>query len=254
MQINYFHQRNSLEIHSDSPKFLDFDYLKDQIITTNLINETFSTWINDVNDVKLGKYDTIQKAYSFTHFTKLAYMYVELMKDQKYKYPFLAGPSAEISGARMLVLCQYFPHLTWDKVQFKVNDNTSDNIDLLIESVLNNGYWKNRIKTFNLVRAAVKIEKLNDKIFYSVNEIDFVNQIPWIFSKDWTTGSDYLENYNYSQLSEKISRTMQLWNNMREIIKQYPTHTEDDYKRLLDIIVLDNIEFVKNWQKDFINT
>lgn len=255
MQIHHYHQRRYVELTPNSPKFLDFDYLRDQFITPEIENEVYKVWIDDVTDVKQGKYDVISQGYNFTHFTKLPYMYVELATDKKYMYPFLSGLTKLSRGSRMLIITQYFPNLAWDLVQYKASDSTTSNLNRLIDTVSKNGYWKNKIKDFNSVRLGLTTESVNNEIFYIANEIDFLNVTPWIFSTSWASGNGYLPAYDYSDITEKISRTEKLWTNIRKTVKQYPTNTLDDYKKLLDIIVLDNVDFVKKWREDFsINT
>jgi hypothetical protein len=266
MQINYYHKKQYLEIPPNTAKFLDFDYLYDQPVSTDMTSDNsvyLNTWIEDVTDVKQGKYDnTNPQRRPFTHFTKLPYMFVELSEDRCYKFPMLCATSGSLqieTGSRMLILTQYFPQLTWDTVRFKVNNNVSQDINPLVDAILQNNYWKNHKNKFNVARALLHIETApgltcnHNELFYSVCQIDFTNHTPWVFGKDWTTGVDYLEYYNnYSVITEKISRTIRLWDSMREIIKNYPTNSVNDYKRLLDIIVFDNIDFVKKWREDFL--
>lgn len=261
MQIVYYDIASYREIQlqqSDIPRFLDFDYQYDQPVTDDMIDvdgEYMKFWIQDVKDLKAGLYDSTSPLYPFTHFTKLPYMYSELLNDGCYKFPVFYRPTGEsINGSsRMLILTQYFPQLTWDAVRYKFNNQTSETLTPLVDSILLNKYWTTHTNDYTKVRALLEIERdSNSEIYYSLSDINFVNHPPFVFGKDWTVGTDYVESYDYTAMIDKLSRTQDLWNKIYKVIKEYPINSIEDYKKLLDIVVLDNLEFINKWQRDFL--
>lgn len=265
MHIAYYDTDGYREIPvppSDSPKFLDFEYEYDLTVTEDmqgLDSSYMQSWIRDVNEVKAGLYDYPDQARPFTHFTKLAYMYVELSIHQHYKYPIFYSPKGHAinGGSRMLIQSQYFPELKWDAVRFKFNDNLKNTLDPLIDAILKNKYWSKLENSLSepRVRALLEQEKIHattNEYFYSLSDICFTQQPLFIFGKDWSVGADYVESYDYSIIVEKISRTQKLWEDIRCLIKSYPLHVTEDYKALLDVVVLNNVDFVKQWHEDFL--
>lgn len=248
----------------DIPRFLDFEYQYDLDVTEDMqgLNSTYmESWIRDVNDVKVGRYDYPEIGYPFTHFTKLVYMYVELLADQHYKYPIFFSPHGHAinGGSRMLIQTQYFSHLKWDAVRFKFNDRASNTIDPLVKAILKNRYWTNAGGQYpefeNRIRVLLEKEKIQpdaDEYFYSMCDICFTRQPLFIFGKDWSVGADYVESFDYSRMVDKITRTTKLWENIRSVIKTHPIDTKQDYKTLLDKVVFDNVDFVRQWQEDFL--
>lgn len=266
MHIAYYDNDGFREIAppTDVPRFLDFEYQYDLDITQDmqgLDSSYMQTWIRDVNDVKAGRYDYPEIGYPFTHFTKLVYMYAELLADQHYKYPIFFSPHGHATngGSRMLIQTQYFPELKWDAVKFKFNNSPSNTITPLVESILKNRYWTKTNNEFRMfedrIRVLLEKERTQPKAeeyFYSMCDICFTQQPLFIFGKDWSVGADYVESFDYSVMVDKINRTMKLWENIRSVIKTHPTDSKQDYKTLLDRVVLDNINFVRQWQEDFL--
>jgi hypothetical protein len=263
MQIAYYDIASYREVSLDPqspPRFLDFDYNYNLDVTEEMqgINSSYiQTWVEDVNEVKAGLYDQYHALYPFTHFTKLAYMYVELLNNGHYKFPILYSPHGHAinGGSRMLVQTQFFPHLQWDAVRYKFNDHTTHTLDPLVNAILKNKYWQNNNNNATRVRALLEKESPSAEstdYYYSLSDIEFTQRPLFVFGKDWTAGTDYLENFDYSTMVEKISQTTKLWDKIRYIIKKYPTKTLTDYKDLLDIVVLDNVDFVKKWHSDFL--
>lgn len=263
MQTIYYDPvtEKQVSIPQDKPRFLDFDAEYGLAVTDEMsgLNSSYlQTWIDDVNDLKAGFYDDPPSLkYPFTHFTKLPYLYVELADTQHFKYPVIYSPRGHAinGGSRMLIQTQFFPKLQWDAIKFKFGGNPSYNLDLVVESILKNKYWQKNINSAPTVRALLEYEYVAsdpEDFYYSLNDIGFIHPPVFAFAKDWMFSIDFIESVDYSILLEKISRTKKLWDNMRNTIKQYQTLTNQDYRDLLDIIVLDNVDFVKKWHSDFL--
>lgn len=263
MQIVYYDTDSYREVvppQHDTFKFLDFEYQYDLSVTEDMqgiTSQHMAAWAKDVNELKQGKYDRVCAAWPYTHFTKLAYMYVELSEDKHYKYPIFYSPHGHAinGGSRMLVQSQYFPHLKWDAVRYNFENAKSNTIQPIVDAILKNSYWKNTDNISTRVRALLWEEKQftdSTEHFYSLADISFTQHPPFVFGKDWHYGADFLEAFDYSILYEKISRTQILWNNIKDTINRYPANTPEDYKDLLDLVVLGNVDFVKKWREDFL--
>lgn len=250
------------------PRFLHFTYYYNQEVSTEdqqFDSAWFKLWINDVNDVRNGSYDKLEVTNPFTHFTKLPYLYYELLHNDYYKYPIIYSPWKEIAsgGSRMLILSQFFPNKTYDAVRWNIGKNITYDIDNLVDAILKNSYWQQQLKYVSQdfdIRALVDTETFDvnyvqgpkpDPYFYWINHVEFINPSPYVFSKDWRQSTDYVETYDYRPIVDKIERTYQLWDNMKSVIKQHNIDTVEDYKTLLDRLVFENLDFVKKWHIDF---
>lgn len=269
-KIKYYNQKNYREMDwvFEPPRFLHFTYYYNQELPESeqgLESSWFKMWIDDVNDLRAGLYDRLDLSNPFTHFTKLPYMYYELFHNDCYKYPIFYSPWKQPAsgGSRMLVLSQYFPNKPYDMVKWNIGKRVTNTLDDLVDSILKNSYWQNHMQymsKFDEVRVLIETETFDvnyvqgphpDPYFYWANQIEFTNPAPYVFSKDWTNSVDHVESYDYRKIVDKIQRTYELWENIKILVKDAAVEQPQDYKDLLDKIVFENLDFVKNWYLDF---
>ena len=269
MEISYFDVNTFKPMRwapDAPPRFLNYHYKYNLDVRPDdlgLQSQFFKVFIRDVAEVKRGEYDDPRNCV-FTHFTKLPHLYVELEEETTYKFPMIFDPhNNPLNGnSRMLVLTQYWPDRKYDEIRYNLNRIVHSNIDNLIEDIKRNTYWSKSPRTYTDVRVMVMTEHLDPSFiqdsnprsdFYWISRIDFTNPTPFVFGRDWFKEEGFLEAYDYRPYVERINLTMDLWEKMKETIKKWPISTLEDYKDLLDALVLGNLDFARNWRREFFN-
>ncbi len=124
-------------------KISKFKYYDKTQVTDDDKHESFEQFIQDVHDVKSGKYDSDSLEYPRSHFTALPFLYRDIKKnDVKYPTFYTPDPTSpmKLTGVcRKLVLSHFFPYTLLDRVHYSVQKG--GNLYELIENISTNIYW-----------------------------------------------------------------------------------------------------------------
>lgn len=200
-------------------KISQFKYHRNSPLTAKDKEYSFKTFIDDVNDVLEGKYDSEDAVkYPHTHFTALPFLYKEV-KDNQIKYPLyhtadLTSPMQETGLCRRLILTQFFPDIPMDRVEYLVKPGGS--LQELIENISNNDYWNGK-SIDNAFILSCKGTMFPRNTYVMGVEFNETNQHvlgPWL---------------------GKLYDRSDMWYDMKRLILQ----SDGDYKALLQRLVLD---------------
>jgi hypothetical protein len=238
-------------------KVMNFEYRRNQKIVEDRFNESLKVFMSDVLDVKKTYVDSsYEKEYVngvpyggppgifepiyFDIFTKLGYLYLDLIEHKSYMYPFIYTPHTlrsknqlQAGGhGRALIAYRYFPEFEFD-ISVHSSDygvGSEEICHRFIDSVLENRYWKD----FDLSNKVIIMTIENFQDLYYIKSIDI-------------TDEDYFNNYK-ARIPESFiekSANIELWNSIKESIINFDVNNYNDLVVLLDQIIFDNLSLTK---------
>jgi len=207
------------------PSVLNYEYLSETTLSKRDIIHTFSTFIEDVNHVREGKYDDPNDVVvnTPTHFTKLPYLYKELSESPCLHYPIWYYPNGNMfSGlGRTLIIARYFRDMTFDKVL--CNTESGGSVEDLIERIGSSRYWKDRpLTNLNAFVMLANVEAPPHQLFVRQLEFSSDNPSDKFLSGPWV---------------ERFLDMQDLWKEMKKLILDSHLSELRDYKELLDKLV-----------------
>ena len=239
MNISYYDKFNNCEVSKYNVK-VSYRYLKDIKIPKKMIVDVWKVFILDVNKLKnnvqkIGRNEYFEQTievdrinyilpsdtFNRTFLTKLPYLYGDLKKDGKYIFPIFMKSIYDKNGrvkivrtggnGKILILDRYFSN---KKIDIFISNRNTDTNEI-----------ENFCKIFNEdSHLQVFLEKYLDNDEYYVECIEIVSQKNNFF--------------------DRTLESLELWKYIFNTIVDSKLNSLNDYKNLLDEIVLDGQKFL----------
>lgn len=272
MNVKYYDQSNDMiEIYNPSVQFEYFDKFK---LTEQLSKNAWDTFVKDICDLKSNaekigideyyqetleysmfyegsqrKIDTSSDLHVIkkdilkrTYYLKLPYLYRDFKKNKKYDFPifmksFLKKNSTSLcaelfSGhGRVLIISNYFPN---DEINIFISKKTDYH---LIKSTNINGldeFFNNLVqisdKDYSQTTFEVLLMQYDESEYYVTGMEYYVNNI--------------IDGFDKKNFWDNIMQSQKLWEYIYYTIINFELNSLNDYKSLLDTIVLGGQELI----------
>ncbi len=255
--IKYFHDQSGEELifTEENPlQIMGFEYRESEKITKEMYKDGLRVFMEDVLECRdmdgpfcseISYIERLEgqrqnKVY-FDRFTKLVYLYLDLLLEKSFMYPIVLNDDVIKSGhGRSLLAWRYFPEKTFD---FVVNSTSfgigsEELMQDFVDKVKNGTYWKNidiSDKTIILNIENVEDYKLNDRDLFFIKSIEFVDDN--YYQTFQNIRPDYfLEN----------SCKIEIWHRMKDVIINYKLQNNiDGFFDILDNVIFDTLPLAK---------
>ena len=160
---------------------------------------------------------------------KLPYLYLDLEKENGFRFPIIQFGNHTMSGTgRLLVAQRHFPNIKIDVLEQHKSTEMGLSLTQLVEAVAGNWYWKDKSHEGLIMRISLK----DRENYISDIEIDHQRDIA-------------SRGYETSPLIKKYQLADEIWQKQRQLILDWSIETKDDYLKLFDALIFENLELAR---------